>query len=110
MSLKGVRRAVSKEDLKKFVEGQRVVNALVREETWRRLATLKVEEAREEHDGLCQLWESNPVRHDLGDLDRIRVDEIALTSGTSVGGWMRSRRSWMIRRSPSASSARGRST
>lgn len=67
---------VSKEDLKRFVEGQRVVNALVREETWRRLATLAVEEAREEYDGLCRLWESSPVRHDLGDLDRLRIDEL----------------------------------
>jgi len=68
--------AVSKEDLKRFVEGQRVVNALVREETWRRLATLTVEEAREEYDGLRRLWESNPARHDLGDLDRIKIDEL----------------------------------
>lgn len=68
--------AVSKDELKRFVEGQRVVNALVREETWRRLATVTVEEAREEYDGLCRLWESNPTRHDLGDLDRIRIDEL----------------------------------
>lgn len=68
--------AVSKEDLKRFVEGQRVLNALVREETWLRLATLTVEEAREEYDGLCRLWESNPVRHELGDLDRLRIDEL----------------------------------
>jgi hypothetical protein len=68
--------AVAREDLKRFVEGHRVVNALVREETWRRLATLTVEEAREEYDGLCQLWSSNPARHELGDLDRIRLDEL----------------------------------
>ena len=68
--------AVSKEDLKRFVEGHRVANALVLEATWRRLATLSVEEAREEYDGLCRLWESSPARHDLGDLDRIRVEEL----------------------------------
>lgn len=68
--------AVSKEDLKKFVEGQRVVNALVREEAWRRLATLTVQEAREEYDALCRLWESNSARSDLGDLDRMRIDEL----------------------------------
>lgn len=68
--------AISKEDLKRFVEGQRAVNALVREETWRRLAALTLEEAREEYDGLCRLWESNPARHDLGDLDRMRIDEL----------------------------------
>ncbi len=65
--------AVSKEDLRRFVEGQRAFNALVQEETWRRLATLTVEEARQEYEALCQLWESNPVRHDLGDLDRMRI-------------------------------------
>ena len=68
--------AVSKEDLRRFVAGQRVANALVREETWRRLAMLTVEEARKEYDELCRLWESNPARHDLGDLDRLRVDEL----------------------------------
>jgi hypothetical protein len=69
--------AVSKEDLKRFVEGQRVVNALVREETWPRLATLTVEQAQEEYDGLCRLWEWNPARHDLGDLDRMQIHELA---------------------------------
>ncbi len=69
--------AVSKEDLKRFVEGHRVFNALVREETWRRLATLTIEEAREEYDALCRLWESNPTRDDLGDLDRVQINELA---------------------------------
>ena len=68
--------AVSKEDLKRFVEGQRVANAMVREETWRRLATLTVEEARDEYDELCRLWESSPAHHDLGDLDRMRMGEL----------------------------------
>lgn len=68
--------AVAREDLKRFVEGHRVVNALVRKETWRRLATLTLEEAREEYDGLCQLWSSNPARHELGDLDQMRLDEL----------------------------------
>jgi len=67
---------VSKEDLKRFVEGHRVFNALVREETRRRLAALAVDEAREEYDLLCRLWESNPTRDDLSDLDRIRIDEL----------------------------------
>lgn len=68
--------AVTKENLKKFVEGQRAFNALVREETWRRLKTLTVEEAREEYEALCRLWASNPARDDLGDLERMRIDEL----------------------------------
>ena len=68
--------AASKADLKRFLEGQRVVNALVREETWRRLATLTIEEARQEYDGLCRLWESSPAGQDVGDLDRMRIDEL----------------------------------
>lgn len=68
--------AVTREDLKRFIEGHRVVNALAREETWRRLATLSVEKARQEYDGLCRLWGSNPARHELGDLDRMRLDEL----------------------------------
>lgn len=68
--------AVSKEDLKRFVEGHRVFNALVREETWRRLATLTVDEAREEYDALCRLWEANPARGDLSDLDRVGIGEL----------------------------------
>lgn len=76
MPLRGSGVAVSQKDLKRFVEGQRAFNAFVREETWRRLATLTVEEAREEYDHLCRLWESNPGRHDLGDLDRVEIDEL----------------------------------
>ena len=68
--------AASKADLKRFLEGQRVVNALVREETWRRLAMLRIEEARQEYDGLCRLWESSPARQDVGDLDRMQIDEL----------------------------------
>ena len=68
--------ALSKEDARRFVEGQRVLNALGREEVWRRLATLSIEEAREEYDGLCRLWEFNSTRDDLGDLDRARLDEL----------------------------------
>ncbi|MBI4608739.1 MAG: hypothetical protein HY726_07020 [Candidatus Rokubacteria bacterium] len=68
--------AASKADLKRFLEGQRVVNALVREETWRRLATLTIEEARQKYDGLCRLWESSPARQDVGDFDRMRIDEL----------------------------------
>ncbi len=68
--------ALSKEDARRFVEGQRVLNALGREEVWRRLATLSIEEAREEYNGLCLLWESNSTRDDLGDLDRARLDEL----------------------------------
>jgi len=68
--------ALSREDVKRFIDGHRVLNALVRAGTWRRLAMLTVEEARQEYDALCQVWESDPTRHELGDLDRLRIDEL----------------------------------
>jgi hypothetical protein len=68
--------ALTKENVRRFIEGQRALNALVREETWRRLATLTVDAARQEYDALCRLWESSPARHDLGDLDRMRIHQL----------------------------------
>jgi hypothetical protein len=68
--------SVSREALRRFIEGQRLLNALVREETWRRLARLTVEQAREEYEDLCRFWDSSPGRHDLGDLERVRLDEL----------------------------------
>jgi hypothetical protein len=43
------------------------------EERRQRLARLTVEEARREYDGLCAVWEANPNREGLEELEALRL-------------------------------------
>ena len=70
---------VSRSDLKRFLDGHRVADARLREETLHRLPSLSVEEARAEYDSLCRVWETFRERGDQTALDQQAIrDRVAL--------------------------------
>ncbi len=70
---------VSREDLDRFLQGHRTADALLREQTLRRLSSLTVEEARVEYDSLCAVWEMSRGTGDQAALDRWAIaDRVAL--------------------------------
>jgi len=70
---------VSREDLDRFLQGHRRADALLREQTLLRLASLTVDEARAEYDSLCAVWEMSRGTGDEAALDRRAIaDRVAL--------------------------------
>ena len=61
---------VSRDDLKRFLEGHRVAAARLRAEALRRLPALSVDDARAEYDSLCRVWETSRALGDVAALDR----------------------------------------
>jgi hypothetical protein len=57
---------VSRDDLKRFLDGHRAAGVRLREEALRRLASLSVDDARAEYDSLCRVWDGSRA---LGDGD-----------------------------------------
>jgi len=77
---------ISRDDLKRFLDGHRVADARLRQETLRRLASMSVEEARVEYDSLCRVWERSRPLDDGAALDRRAIqDRVALRR--RLGGW-----------------------
>lgn len=62
--------SVSREDLRRFVDGHRTAEQALRAERRRRLRNLSVEQSRAEYDALVRLWEASPRDGDLAALDR----------------------------------------
>ncbi len=62
--------AVSGADLKQYLDGHRRAERVLRAETLRRLASLTVEQARDEYDSLCRVWEMSRALADPAALDR----------------------------------------
>lgn len=52
--------AVSREDLRRYLDGHRRADKRRRDETLRRLVELTVDGARAEYDSLCRVWENRP--------------------------------------------------
>ena len=70
---------VSRDDLKRFLDGHRAASVRFREETLRRLPALGVNEARAEYDSLCRVWEKTRKLDDVAALDRRAIqDRVAL--------------------------------
>lgn len=66
---------VTRDDLRRFLDGHRAANLRLRREALRRLAALSVEEARAEYDSLCRVWETSRLLGDLAALDRRAIAE-----------------------------------
>lgn len=72
---------VSKADLERFLSGHRFAEARLRQEALRRLPLLTIEEARDEYDALCRVWESSRGLGDEAALDQRAIrDRVALRS------------------------------
>lgn len=70
---------VSRDDLKRFLEGHRVADARLRRDTLRQLESLTVDEARADYDSLCRVWEASRALDDGSALDRRAIqDRVAL--------------------------------
>lgn len=70
---------VSRDDLKRFLEGHRVADARLRGDTLRQLESLTVDEARADYDSLCRVWEASRALDDGSALDRRAIqDRVAL--------------------------------
>jgi hypothetical protein len=67
--------AVSGADLKQYLDGHRRAERVIRAETLRRLASLTVEQARDEYDSLCRVWEMSRALEDAAGLDRRAIQE-----------------------------------
>jgi hypothetical protein len=67
--------AVSGADLKRYLDGHRRAERVLRAETLRRLASLSVEQARDEYDSLCRVWEMSRALEDPAGLDRRAIQE-----------------------------------
>jgi hypothetical protein len=67
--------AVSGADLKRYLDGHRRAERVLRAETLRRLASLTVEQARDEYDSLCRVWEMSGALADSAGLDRRAIQE-----------------------------------
>ncbi|MFQ5830768.1 MAG: hypothetical protein ACE5JD_16675 [Candidatus Methylomirabilia bacterium] len=66
---------VSRDDLKRFLDGHRAADARLREEAMRRLPSLSVDDARAEYDSLCLVWETSRTVDDGTALDRQAIQE-----------------------------------
>ena len=55
---------ISGADLKRYLDGHRRAERVLRAETLRRLASLTVEQARDEYDSLCRVWEMSRALDD----------------------------------------------
>jgi len=66
---------VTRDDLRRFLDGHRAANLRLRREALRRLAALSVEEARAEYDSLCRVWETSRLLGDRAALDRRAIAE-----------------------------------
>ena len=67
--------AVSGADLKGYLDGHRRAERVLRAETLRRVASLTVEQARDEYDSLCRVWEVSRALGDSAGLDRRAIQE-----------------------------------
>jgi hypothetical protein len=67
--------AVSGADLRRYLDGHRRAERVLRAETLRRLASLTVEQARDEYDSLCRVWEMSRALADPAGLDRRAIQE-----------------------------------
>ena len=67
--------AVSHADLKRYLDGHRRAERVLRAETLRRLGVLTVEQARDEYDSLCRVWEMSRTLADSAGLDRRVIEE-----------------------------------
>ncbi len=56
-----------------FIDGQKRVNELVKAEKRKRLSQLTVKDSLLEYDALCNIWESNPKKEEMGGLERHRT-------------------------------------
>lgn len=71
--------AISPDDLRRFLDGHRAADRVLRQQTLTRLRSLTVEQARAEYDSLVRLWEASGAREDQGGLDRRTIeDRVAL--------------------------------
>ena len=66
---------VSRADLKRFLDGHRTAERVLRAETLRRLASLTEEEARTEYDSLCHVWEASRSGGNTQAMDRQAIDQ-----------------------------------
>ncbi|MFZ1060862.1 MAG: hypothetical protein WAP47_16895 [Candidatus Rokuibacteriota bacterium] len=66
---------VSRDDLKRFLQGHRAADPRLREEALRRLASLSVDDARAEYDSLCRVWEASRGLDDEAALDGRAIQE-----------------------------------
>ena len=70
---------VSRDNLERFLRGHRTADAVLREQTLQRLASLTPDEARAEYESLCAVWEMSRGRGDQAALDgRAIADRVAL--------------------------------
>jgi hypothetical protein len=67
--------AVSGADLKRYLDGHRKAERVLRAETLRQLASLTVEQARDEYDSLCRVWEMSRELENPAELDRRAIEE-----------------------------------
>lgn len=75
--IKGMR--VSRDELKRFLDGHRAADARLRKEALRRLPLLSLEEGRAEYDSLCRVWEASRGSGDEAAIDRRAIqDRVAL--------------------------------
>ena len=65
--------AVTREDLRRFLDGHATASARLRAETLRRLAFLTVDEAKAEYDSLCRVWEESRPPGNVAELDRLAI-------------------------------------
>lgn len=66
---------LSRADLKRYLDGHRAAERVLRAETLRRLASLSVEGARDEYDALCRVWQASRALADPAGLDRRAIEE-----------------------------------
>jgi hypothetical protein len=66
---------VSSADLRQYLDGHRRAERVLRAETLRRLASLTVEQSRDEYDSLCQVWDMSGALEDPAGLDRREIQE-----------------------------------
>jgi len=66
---------ISGADLKRYLDGHRRAERVLRAETLRLLASLTVEQARDEYDSLCRVWEMSRSIEDPVGLDRRAIEE-----------------------------------
>ena len=66
---------VSGAELKRYLDGHRRAERVLRAETLRRLTSLTVEQARDEYDSLCRVWEMSRALVDSAEVDRRAIQE-----------------------------------
>lgn len=65
---------VTKESLQRYLEGHRKANEIIKKERHKQLREMTAQESLQEYDFLCSLWEANPNKQGIEQLEQLKIE------------------------------------